>query len=135
MDRREFVALIMAAGAVSAGLNVGCNTQDTVPKKTTQDTTTNTPTVGIEKTENANNTTATDGSEGKPSMANTPTNKPAVAHTSTDKPKPASTPKHQARSESPAGEYDTVCQNSKGKWVDCCYFPDGSYGPCREEDR
>jgi hypothetical protein len=131
MDRREFVAILMAAGVVSVGINVGCGRHEPAREEPAAKTTPDANSAATPKEANGPNVNAN---------VNAAADNSATAKLGDDAPDGSPKgkgrkPRHKARSDDPAGEYDTYCENSKGRLVPCCNFANGDYGPCNKKDR
>jgi hypothetical protein len=145
MDRREFVAALVAAGAVCAGLNIGCNKTETAPEKSASNTNTNSNSAREAETTGNSNNPAVDNSG-----ANAPSEKAGIKKSKpVDKaprakpaePGPAvepetvtnsNKPRHKPIDDNPAGPDISECYCKKTNTnVDCCWDEKKrKYVPC-----
>lgn len=126
MDRRDFIAMFVAVGAVCSGLNAGCskgNQENTANKIIPQNTNSNTSTPknasnspgNVNSIQNSGDKVKEDNSI-KDNLNNETKNTP--------------TPEEE---EASPVEYGTVIVTPSGA-TDQCIFKDGTTGPCYEEN-
>ena len=146
MDRREFVAALVAAGVVCAGFNTGCDKPETAPPKSASNNNTNAESTPEGETAKNSNNLAVDNSNDKglseknsrikksnsgrkPPMDNPvqtqPTTEPGTVRNSNNPATDNSNgnkPRHKPLTDNPAGGDYTSCWCEKSKdYVPCCY--------------
>jgi hypothetical protein len=159
MNRREFVAALVAAGVVCSGFNSGCDKPQTEPAKSASNNNTNAQaTPELETVKNSNNL-AVDNSNDKTLSENTGnknsktgrkplkdnpvrTERPPELETVRNSNNPAgdnsggntqsnNKPRHKPLTDNPAGSDYTACLCEKTKErVDCCYDENRRVIPC-----
>jgi hypothetical protein len=98
MNRRDFVAVLVAAGAVCAGLNTGCSKSDKPPEGSTSDAERPpAPPEPAVSSDLAPAPTPVPEDDGDTSVTPTPTPKPAKTHRPRRR-------KHKPPSDNPAGD-------------------------------
>ena len=124
MDRRQFVAMLVAGGSLCVTVESACTHGENNAGPSQESATPSTNQAGapspMVKPATAVSSPKATGT-GNETKRQVPKPKPTL------KPTNNPSPKVVPRSENPAGEYYTQCKNKHGKFVDCC-LPGGKCG-------